>query len=231
MIPKIIHYCWLSGDPMPELLRQCLASWKRYLPEYEIRLWKRDSMDYDAVPFTRDALLQKRWAFVSDYVRLYALYHYGGIYLDSDVLVFGKIDDMLRDRFFTGLEMRDKEHRQIYCESAIMGSEPRHPFIKLCLDVYTERPFLDAQGVPDLTPIPTIMSEILENAYGWKREDKQQYLEDGITIYPTDMIANINCKRKKTVKLYHLNNRSWLPSTFKQRTFRLVRRLLRVFRV
>lgn len=230
MIPKIIHYCWLSGEPMPEMLQQCIASWKRFLPEYEFRLWKMGSFDYDSVAFTRDALAHKKWAFVSDYVRLYALYHYGGIYLDSDVFVFGNIDSLLENRFFTGLEMRDKEHLQIYCEAAILGAEPKHPFIKRCLDIYENRSFIDSQGNLDLTPIPTIMSAILEEDYDWKREDVTQTLPDGITIYSTDTIANINCKRKTSVKLYHLNNRSWLPQTFKEKVLRLVKRILRILK-
>lgn len=213
---------------MPELLQRCIASWKRHLPEYEFRLWKMDSFDYDSVAFTREALAHKKWAFVSDYVRLFALYHYGGIYLDSDVFVFGQIDFMLNNRFFTGLEMRDKEHRQVYCEAAIIGAEPRHPFIKKCMEIYDKRSFVDIYGNLDLTPIPTIMSEILEAKYDWKREDVTQTLADGITIYSTDTIANINCKRKKSVKLYHLNNRSWLPQTFKEKVLRLVKRLYRI---
>lgn len=228
MIPKIIHYCWLSGEPMPEMLQRCVASWKRHLPEYEIRLWKKDSFDYDSVAFTRDALAHKKWTFVSDYIRLYALYHYGGIYLDSDVFVFGKIDSLLDNRLFTGLEMRDKDHRQIYCESAILGAEPGHPFIKKCLDVYDRRLFIDDQGNFDLTPIPTIMSKILEAEYGWERKDATQMLADGITVYSTDTIANINCKRKKSVKLYHLNNRSWLPQTFKEKVLRIIKRIYRI---
>lgn len=213
---------------MPELLQQCVASWKRYLPEYEFRLWKIDSFDYDSVAFTREALAQKKWAFVSDYVRLYALYHYGGIYLDSDVFVFGKIDFMLDHCFFTGLEMRDKEHQQIYCEAAILGAEPGHPYIKKCLDIYDRRLFIDKHGNLDLTPIPTIMSEILEAEYDWKREDVTQMLADGIIVYSTDTIANINCKRKKSVKLYHLNNRSWLPQTIRERTLRSLKRVYRI---
>ena len=230
MIPKIIHYCWLSGEQMPELLQQCIASWKRHLPEYEFRLWDIDSMDYNAVAFTREALAHRKWAFVSDYVRLYALYHHGGIYLDSDVFVFGNIDFMLKHRFFTGLEMRDKEHKDIYCEAAIMGAEPKHPFIKKSLDVYEKRLFIDTEGHLDLTPIPTVLSGILESSYGWKRKDETQNLADGITVYSTATIANINCKRKKSVKLYHLNNRSWLPSSFQERVLRLIRRVLRILR-
>ena len=230
MIPKIIHYCWLSNDPMPELMRQCIASWHRHLPEFEIRHWKIDSLDYNAIPFTRDALAAKKWAFVSDYVRLYALYHYGGIYLDTDVRVFGKIDSLLESRFFSGYEIRDREHLQIYMEGAVMGSEPGHPFIKEFLTFYENRTFLDSQGHPDLTPIPTILSDILEKNYGWLREDKEQRLADGITIYATDIVANTKCKRKRSVKLYHFNKLSWKPQGPRERFLRSLRRLSRIFR-
>ena len=139
MIPKIIHYCWLSNDPQPEVIQQCIASWRKHLPDYQIKLWNMDSLDFNAVPFTRDALTNKKWAFVSDYVRLYALYHDGGIYLDSDVRAFGTLDALLDNDFFSGLEMRDKEHTQIYVEAAIMGAKAGHPFIKECLDLYLPR--------------------------------------------------------------------------------------------
>lgn len=228
MIPRIIHYCWLSNDPQPEGIRRCIASWRKYMPDYELRLWNMDSLDYNAVPFTRDALAHRKWAFVSDYVRLYALYHEGGIYLDSDVQAFGFLDMMLEDDFFSGLEMRDKEHTQIFMEAAIMGSTPGHPFVKECLDIYNQRLFIQADGTLDLTPIPTILSDILEKKYSWKREDKTQHLDDGVTIYSTDIIANTNCKRTRTVKLYHFNSRSWQPQTFKERVIRSLKRTYRL---
>lgn len=228
MIPKVIHYCWLSKDPQPEVIRQCIASWRRHLPEYQIKLWDMDSLDYQAVPFTRDALANRKWAFVSDYVRLYALYHEGGIYLDSDVRAFGKLDELLENDFFSGLEMRDKEHTQIYLEAAIMGAAPGHPFIKECLDLYDSRPFIKDDGTLDLTPIPTILSEVLENKYAWKREDRTQHLADGITVYATDTIANTNCKRTRSVKLYHFNSRSWQPQTAKEKIIRMLKRAYRL---
>ena len=228
MIPKIIHYCWLSSDPYPEVIRQCIASWHKHLPDYQIKLWNMDSLDYNAIPFTRDALAHKKWAFVSDYVRLYALYHEGGIYLDSDVRAFGKLDALLKNDFFSGLEMRDKEHTQIYMEAAIMGSVPGHPFIKTCLDLYDKRSFIQDDGTLDLTPIPTILSEFLEKQYDWKRKDETQHLKDGITIYATDTIANTNCKRTRSVKLYHFNSRSWQPQTLRERIIRSLKRVYRL---
>lgn len=228
MIPKIIHYCWLSNDKKPDAIQQCIASWKKNLPDYEIRLWDMSSFDYDSIPFTKDALANKKWAFVSDYVRLYALYHFGGIYLDSDVQVFEKLDDLLDNRLFTGLEMRDKEHTQIYLEAAIIGSEKGHPFIKQALDYFNVRPFYLPDGTMDLTPIPTILSEMMEKTYHWVRVDADQELNDGIKIYSTKTIANTNCKRVPSVKLYHLNNRSWLPLTKREHIIRSLKRIYRL---
>ena len=225
MIPKIIHYCWLSKDKKPDSIQKCINSWKKHLPEYELRLWDIDSFDFNSLAFTRDALAAKKWAFVSDYVRLYALYHFGGIYLDTDVLAFDKLDKLLENRFFTGLEMRDKAHTDIYLEAAIMGAEKSHPFIKQALDVYSQRSFFYENGEMDLTPIPTVLSKIMVDSYAWEPKDKTQHLADGITIYSTDVIANSNCPRKKSVKLYHLNNRSWMPTTRIAKVLRSIKRL------
>lgn len=224
MIPKVIHYCWLSKEKKPETIKRCIDSWQQVLPDYELRLWDADSFDYNSIPFTRDALAAKKWAFVSDYVRLYALYHFGGIYLDTDVMAFGKLDELLANRFFTGLEMRDKAHTDIYLEAAIMGSEKSHPFIKQALDVYSQRSFFNENGEMDLTPIPTVLSKIMVDSYAWEPQDKIQHLADGIVIYSTDIIANSNCPRKKSVTLYHLNNRSWIPTTRTARILRTIKR-------
>ena len=85
MIPKIIHYCWFSGEKKPRLIRRCIRSWKKILPEYEIRCWDAKSFDFDSVPYVKEAFRLKKWAFVSDYLIFYAFYKYGGIYLVTDV--------------------------------------------------------------------------------------------------------------------------------------------------
>lgn len=228
MIPKIIHYCWLSQDKKPESIRKCIQSWHRYLPDYEFRLWDINSFDYGSVPFTRDALANRKWAFVSDFIRLYALYNYGGIYLDSDVICSDKLDGLLNNRLFSGLEMRDKEHTQIFMEAAIIGAEKGHPFIKKALDIYEQRSFIKEDGAMDLTPIPTVLSDLLVNDYNWKKKDDTQHLQDGITIYSTKTIANSNCKKRASVLLYHLNNRSWIPTSSIHRFLRTIKRMIRV---
>ena len=104
MIPKILHYTWFSGDEMPQIVNECMASWKRHLPDFEFRLWNMDAIkDIDAV-FLRETLSVKKWAYAADYVRLYALYHEGGIYLDTDVMVYKSFNDLLDNKVFIGKE-------------------------------------------------------------------------------------------------------------------------------
>lgn len=92
MIPKIIHYCWFGKGKKNRLIKRCIRSWKKRMPDYEIICWNEDNFDYTSVPFVKEAYEQKKWAFVADYVRLYALFHYGGIYLDTDSEVYKSFD-------------------------------------------------------------------------------------------------------------------------------------------
>lgn len=224
MIPKTIHYCWFSNEPLPKNVRKCIESWSRRFPDYTIKHWGADSFDFDSVPFTKEAISLKRWTFASDYVRLYALYTEGGIYLDSDVQAWESLDDWLQYDFFTGLEMRDKEHTDIYPEAAIMGSVKGNAIVKETLDRFDRRHLILEDGSLDLMPIPTVMKPILESK-GWKPEDRTQLLDGNCVVFSTDFIANTNCERKSTVRLYHLNNRSWIPMSPLQKFLRFLKRI------
>ncbi|MDR3128763.1 MAG: hypothetical protein LBU03_00695 [Tannerellaceae bacterium] len=103
-IPKKIHWCWLSKDPLPPRVKKCLKSWKRVMPDYEIICWDKERFDIDSVQFVKDACAARKWAFAADYIRLYAVYTEGGIYLDSDVLVFRRFDCFLNHGAFSGIE-------------------------------------------------------------------------------------------------------------------------------
>lgn len=99
MIPKIIHYCWFGGNPLPKLAKKCIRSWKKYCKGYEIREWNESNFDISTAPlYVRQAYEAKKWAFVTDYVRLYVVHEYGGIYLDTDVQIKKKLDDLLQHR-------------------------------------------------------------------------------------------------------------------------------------
>lgn len=104
MIPKIIHYCWFGRGPLPELAQKCIASWKKYLPDYEIKEWNEDNFDVNIIPYTAEAYAMKKYAFVSDYARFWILHKYGGIYFDTDVEVIRPIDDIIARGNFMGFE-------------------------------------------------------------------------------------------------------------------------------
>lgn len=105
MIPKIIHYCWFGRNPLPPLAQECIASWRKYLPDYEIKEWNEDNFDVNAIPYTAEAYRQKKYAFVSDYARFWIMYHYGGLYFDTDVEVIRPLDDIIAAGNFMGFEL------------------------------------------------------------------------------------------------------------------------------
>lgn len=196
MIPKTIHYCWFSGDEKPDLVKRCIESWHKYLPNYEIKCWNGNSFDFESVDYVREAMEIKAYAHASDYVRLYALYTEGGIYLDSDVEVFRSFDELLGNRFFSGIEQfpiyysRHKISGMCnHIQAAIMGSEKGHPYLKDCLDKYNTLHFKISEGQYDYSEIPERITELMES-YGFIRENTFQKLQEGITIYPNTLIAN-----------------------------------------
>ncbi len=215
MIPPIIHYCWFSNDEKPELVKRCIESWHKILPNYKIKCWDSKSFDFDSVDYVREAMETKAYAHASDYVRLYALYTEGGIYLDSDVEVFKKFDNLLENRFFSGIEQfpiyysKHKVSQCTHLQAAIMGSEKNHPFIKKCIDYYNTLHFKKADGVYDYSEIPERITKILE-LYGFERKNCLQKLTDGITIYPNNIIAS---NEKKYVPdgciAFHWGVKSW----------------------
>ena len=105
MIPKVIHLCWLSGDPYPPMIQSCIETWKKYCPDYDIMLWDTKQFNVNSIPWTKQAFEAKKFAFAADYIRLYAVYNYGGIYLDSDVEVLKSFDDVLELPYFVCQEV------------------------------------------------------------------------------------------------------------------------------
>lgn len=157
MIPKIIHYCWLSGDEYPEKIQYCINSWKKNLPDYEIWLWDLKRFDIDKSPWSKEAFIAKKYAFAADYIRFYALYNYGGIYLDSDVEVIRSFNDLLNLPYFIGKE------RKSNLEPAIMGAEKGWTIMKDMIDYYDNHSFVKSDGSFDMTPCPDVMDERVRN--------------------------------------------------------------------
>ena len=172
MIPKIIHLCWLSGDPYPPLIKDCIESWKRHLPDYEIWLWDTKRFDVNSVLWTKQAFEAKKYAFAADYIRLYALYHYGGIYLDSDVLVYRSFDDLLGLPYFIG---EDFIH---LFEPAIIGCEPENCWVGRVLEYYKDRPFIKDDGSYDMMTLPLVFRQQLGPNSSFRRiSSKEDFLD------------------------------------------------------
>ena len=205
-IPKTIHYCWLSGSRMPKEIIRCMDSWTSVLPDYKLVLWDANKFDTGSVPFVKEACRVKKWAFASDYIRLYALYTEGGIYLDTDVFVKKSFDAFLDNDFFTGVEYHRgfvKKGRHllnddgtlkngvdfftygIQIQAAVMGGVKGHPFLKSCLDWYCGRHFILEDGAfADKLISPYICAHIAAK-YGFRYKDGLQKLSDGMTVYPS----------------------------------------------
>lgn len=158
MIPKIIHYCWLSGDPIPENLQRCMDSWKVRLPDYEFVLWNFGRFDKESSQWVSQAFDSKKYAFAADYIRLYAVYHYGGIYLDMDIEALRSFDDLLDADVMLAYENDERSGIEAGC----FGAEKENPFIGACLDYYEGRSFIKADGSFDTLPLPKIMMRISE---------------------------------------------------------------------
>lgn len=176
MIPKIIHFCWLSGDPFPDPIQRCIDSWNKILPDYEIMLWDTHRFDINSNTWVKQAYENKKYAFAADYLRLYALYHYGGIYLDSDVEVLKSFNDLLNLPYFIGVDSQSK------IEAAIIGTENHNKWIGDCLEYYKNRNFVNPDGTFDMKTLPIIMEECITKT---KRMD---YI-DSISSFNNDNLS------------------------------------------
>lgn len=180
MIPKKIHYCWFGGKEKPESVIQMINSWRRNLPNYEIIEWNEKNFDINGNLYTKEAYEEKKYAFVTDYVRLFAVYNYGGIYMDTDVEVLKNLDNFLVHGAFTGCENEKN------CVTGLMGGIPGHKWYEDLLSNYQNRSFYKKDGSLDLTTNTKTITEITTHLYGWKPNDVIQELVQDLVIYPSD---------------------------------------------
>ncbi|MBU7593521.1 glycosyltransferase family 32 protein [Metabacillus halosaccharovorans] len=209
-IPKIIHYCWFGGKEKPDIVKKCIESWESHLSGYEIREWNENNFDIRSNIYVKEAYEAGKFAFVSDYARVYALFNFGGIYLDTDVEVFKTFDDLLHHESFWGFEQEN------YIATSTIGARKGNRLIQLFLDSYKEKNFINEDGsYDDLTNV-AIVSEILKNK-GLKMNGQYQEIEDIGTFYPQTYFSPydyINCRKFITANTYAMHHfyKSWLPS-------------------
>ena len=208
MIPKIVHYCWFGRGAKSELICKCIDSWRKYLPDYQIIEWNEENFDVNSCQFTKEAYRNKKWAFVSDYVRLYALFQYGGIYFDTDVEVLKSFDSLLNcGSFFTCFESKD-----FPAVTAVMASEPGFSLLKNLINQYEKMSFENEDGSLNLKPNTFLVSDTIAS-YGIKRNGRMQRSR-GITVFPQIYFCPNNVGRiwdKSSPKSYaiHHFDQSW----------------------
>lgn len=204
MFPKTIHYCWFGGNPLPKSALKCIASWRKFFPDYEMREWNESNFDVNMIPYTREAYSAKKYAFVSDFARFWVLYHHGGIYFDTDVEVIRPMDDIVAKGAFMGME--NNKHIN---PGLGLGVEQGHPFYQWYVSYFSDKHFTPAQ--PSMVPVVTRKME----ESGWKPEIGIQTI-DGITIYPSDyfcpqaMMGAPICLTENTRSIHHFDG-TWLP--------------------
>lgn len=209
-IPKLIHLCWFSGDPYPEVIAKCIHSWQEVMPDYEIMLWDRERVDQISNRFLQEALQKRKWAFAADFIRLYALYHHGGIYMDSDVRAYQPFDPFLEHGFFSCIEYF-KPTGYVAIEAAIMGAEKGHPFVGECLSIFDSIPFVKEDGTLDQTTITMRMAQVAHQNWGFEYKPVAQQLREDIMIYPSITFTNPSGKfSPQDTYALHLCNGSWI---------------------
>lgn len=188
MIPKVIHYCWFGGAPLPELAEKCIESWKKYCPDYEIKRWDESNFDVNENKYCREAYEAKKWAFVSDYARFKILYDEGGVYFDTDVELLKPIDDILQNGSFMCIE---KENNINWINPGLgMAAAPGLDIYKEIIDDYNNSEFIKSNGTQDITTVVKRVTNIFKR-HGFKSINKIQNIKD-IKIYPTEFFCPKN---------------------------------------
>ncbi len=189
MIPKIIHYCWFGRNPLPESAIKCIASWRKFFPDYEIIEWNEDNFDVNGIAYTTQAYAAKKYAFVSDYARFKILYEHGGLYFDTDVEVIKSFDDILSRGAFMGCELTAAQSNAIN-PGLGLGVAPGLGLYAELLEKYSTLQFIREDGSLNLTTIVTYTTELLVS-HGLKATNDIQTVAD-ITIYPKEYFNPLN---------------------------------------
>lgn len=200
MIPKVIHYCWFGRNPLPRLAQKCIASWRKYFPDYDIKEWNEDNFDVNIISYTKEAYEAKKYAFVSDYARFWILYHYGGLYFDTDVEVIKSMDDIIAKGPFMGCE----KDAGISGATALavapglgLGVNPGLGLYGELLNLYAGFHFLKENGDLDLKTVVDYTTELLVS-HGLNNSSEIQKVA-GIWIYPKEYFCPIDYRTNQMI--------------------------------
>ena len=214
MIPKIIHYCWLGEDEYPPLVKKCIQSWKEKLPGWELRLWDKSCLKEIDEPWVKEAYQAQVYSHASDYIRLYAVYKYGGFYLDTDVEVLKDFSPLLDFEYVLGMENSDRK----YIEAATFGAQPGNEFLHKCMKSYHQRHFIKEDGSFDYSfMIPHIMKQNIETISILDKISDFQSASSSVQVFSSMFFSPKNCDTsefdqltKETFSIHHFRG-SWFP--------------------
>ena len=219
MIPKKIHYCWFGKGKMPELALKCIESWRVNLPDYELKEWNENSFDINSNFYVKEAYESRKFAFVTDYVRLYALYTEGGIYMDTDVEVLKNLDPFLDLPAFSGFE------DNVHIPTGIMAAEKGSVWAGWQLKYYDDRHFLLPDGTLDLTTNVEIIGRLMGEK-GFILRNGLYNFQNIITIFPRDYF----CPKSHTTGKIELTQNTYtihhFAGSWKSTSDRLKRRIV-----
>lgn len=228
MIPHIIHYCWLSGEKYPPLVRKCLDSWRERLPGWTFRLWDASCLEEINCTYAWDAYRDRTYAIACDVIRLYAIQKYGGFYLDLDVEVLKSLEPLTSLPYVFGIE-----HGTGGIEAAVFGSEPGNDYLQRCFTFFQEKPYWDSAGKRHIYPLPRVMNDVMGDYQIIESIDDFDRKADKIQVFPFDFFSpkNFMDSEKKgwlsctenTFTFHHFRV-SWLTPTKKASI--LIRRIL-----
>ena len=229
MIPKVIHYCWFGRNPLPRMAVKCIASWRKYFPDYEIKEWNEDNFDVNVIPYTKDAYEDGKYAFVSDYARFWILYRYGGVYFDTDVEAIKPMEDIIARGPFMGLEIAGESGK--IAPGLGLAVEAGNPVYGQILDGFAKLDYHLPDGSRNpYTMIPLVTDLMREKGLSGQ-EDIQEV--EGIFIYAPDYFnplddATGRLRKTENTRTIHWFMKSWIAgeSLWKIWIKRFLRRLL-----
>ncbi len=225
MIPKTIHYCWFGGNPLPKAAQKCIDSWKKYCPDYEIIEWNESNFDINSNQYVKEAYENRKFAFVTDYVRLYAMYNYGGIYMDTDVEVVRNLDEFLHHDGFSGFESDSS------IPTGIMAGKKGFKLFEYLLSYYDTHSFVNPDGSFNMTTNVVIITSMM-NEHGFVPNGQFQVVE-GFALYPKDYFCPLENETGKLTKTkntatIHWFNKSWVSKKDQLRS-KITRPFHRIF--
>ena len=225
---KVIHYCWFGPKPIPKLAKKCIASWEKYMPDYEIKLWSEKNVDLEECAFIKEAYENKKWAFVADYVRTKVLYEQGGIYMDTDMELTKSLEPLMTEDFIIGVE--DSGY---IAAGLIVVKNKKNKYVKRMLDFYQSKSFNEIEDLFEIS-IPKVLTNIFKDDVDLKDTTKIIKLDKELAIYPREYFYPLSYDRKNNIfteNTYsiHYYDASWL-SYFEKRDILIDRKRLTRFR-